>query len=113
MGLWSANFLMVSWYQATMGGHASSKAACSAAVRYQYQACLASRVYRAKMPSRGAAMVAQFTGGLTDPATPSSSFALTQSGVVEPVIAPWLSNCTPMQTAGSGSRCATNRADAA
>src|SRR6266498_1714653 len=96
--------------QATMGRHASSNSACSAEFRYQYQGCLASIVNRAKMPSCGASMFAQFTGGFADPATPSRSLAVTQSGVVESIIAPLASNCTPLQTAGSGLRSATNRA---
>src|SRR5262245_19587408 len=104
---------MVSRRQATQAGHARSNSACSAEVRYQYQGCFASIVYSAKMPSRSASMFAQFVGGFFDPATFSVSLLEIASGVVEPIIAPCLSNSKSMQTVGSGRRCAVNRAEAA
>ena len=63
-GLPLANFSMVSRCQSTISGHAASNACCCSGVRYQYQGCRASTVNGAKMPSRGASMLAHGVGGL-------------------------------------------------
>src|SRR5262245_20699161 len=104
---------MVSRRKATKAGNTRSNSACSAEVKYQYEGSFASNVHSAKMPSRGASMFVQFVGGFRDPATSFKSLVEIASGVVEPIIAPCLSNSKPMQTAGSGKRCPVNRAEAA
>src|SRR4051812_39395526 len=102
---------MVVRCQSTIGPHAASNSAFLAGLRYQYHACLASTVNRAKMPSRGALMFAQFVGEL--PLTAVSILFETELGVVESKIAPSAENFRPWHNAGIGVRRAWNRAVAA
>src|SRR4030095_14357416 len=97
--------------QATMGRHALLNSDFWASLRYQYQGCLALIVNSAKMPSRGALMLAQPAGGAAD--MPAENICWIETGVELSTMAPLASNSRPRQTDGFGSRIDWYRAVAA
>src|SRR5262245_20933229 len=94
-----------------MGPHALLNSSFWASLRYQYQGCFALIVNSAKMPSRGALMLAHFAGGTAD--MPAANFSWIESGVELSTIAPLASNRSLRQMDGFGSRIAWYRAVAA